>query len=192
MNPNQVTPYNANPYGTYNPGPNPYMNTFRNYGNYAPENYMQMQNNQQALGQPTQQPQAPIQPQQNMQFILVPSVEVAQNITADKGQTVYMMNQNKPEIYAKAADGFGLQTTKYFRMYEFDPAAEAQAQAQANQPTQQLMTDYTPREEYNQFVTAVSAEIAAIKQAMANDTTQTAKPSTAKKTASKEAAKETE
>lgn len=182
-------------YNPYMPSPYPYMNGYRNYMQQPTMPNMQTPGtNLQSVAptQQNQQNQMPVQPQQNMQFILVPNIEVAQNITADKGQTVYMMNQNKPEIYAKAADGFGIQSAKYFRMYEFDPVAEAQAQSQANQPTQQPMIDYTPRDEYNQFVAAVSAEIAAIKQAMTNDTPQTTKPSAPKKTTPKESNKESE
>lgn len=171
------------PYGTYNPMANPY-NGYKNFGNYGPNNFAYSNN---VMGQQAQPQMAQTnQPQNNIQFLFVPSIEVAQGFSAEKGQTVYMLNQNKPEIYAKAGDNFGLQTAKYFRLYEFDPAAEAQAVQQSQQP---MNMNFTPRDEYNQFVATVSAEIAAIKQAMANDTAQTAKAPAAKKTASKDAQK---
>lgn len=100
------------------------------------------------------------QPVNNIQFALIPSREVAQNATAEKGQTIYMMNQNNPEIYMKAADGFGLQSTRYFKLVEFNPEQENQQ----NQQSINQNVDYIPREEFNQFTNAASAEIANLKQ----------------------------
>lgn len=147
--PNQPTQYSPYDYASQNP----YMNSYRNFGNYNPYN-------PQAQPMAPQTPSMPIsqQPNNNMQFVLVPSIDVAQNATAEKGQTIYMMNQNKPEIYAKAADGFGLQTTRYFKLIEFNPNEEQQS-IQNN-----ISADYIPRSEFNQFAAAVSAEIEAIKQ----------------------------
>lgn len=151
--PNQPAPYNPYDY-TAN---NSYLSGYRNFGNYNP--YNPMTNGQtQPMAPQTPNMTAPQQPNNNMQFVLVPSIDVAQNATAEKGQTIYMMNQNKPEIYAKAADGFGLQTTRYFRLLEFNPNEEQQA-VQNN-----VTADYIPRSEFNQFVAAVSAELEAIKQ----------------------------
>lgn len=154
--PNQPSPYN--PYNPYDyASNNPYLSGYRNFGNYNPYNPIQ---NNQSQPMPPQTPNMAIQqqPNNNMQFVLVPSIDVAQNATAEKGQTIYMMNQNKPEIYAKAADGFGLQTTRYFKLIEFNPNEE-------QQPVQNnISSDYIPRSEFNQFVAAVSAELEAIKQ----------------------------
>lgn len=151
--PNQPTQYNSYDYAAQNP----YMNSYRNFGNYNP--YNSMPNNQTQPIAP-QTPSMPIsqQPNNNMQFVLVPSIDVAQNATAEKGQTIYMLNQNQPEIYAKTADGFGLQTTRYFKLIEFNPNDEKQA---LQAPV--LNGDYIPRDEFNKFVAAVSAEIEAIK-----------------------------
>lgn len=129
------------------------------YRNYMPPNpYAQNQalNGQNQMVQNMQQPQQT----NNIQFALIPSREVAQNATAEKGQTIYMMNQNNPEIYMKAADGFGLQSTRYFKLVEFNPEQENQQ----NQQSMQQNVDYIPREEFNQFANAASNEIAALKQ----------------------------
>lgn len=155
---------------TGQPGYIPYSNTYSTpqydylnaYRNYVPPNpYAQNQplNGQNNMIQNMPQQQ---QPTNNIQFALIPSREVAQNATAEKGQTIYMMNQNNPEIYMKAADGFGLQSTRYFKLVEFNPEQE-------KQQTQQLTTqniDYIPRDEFTQFTNAASAEIANLKQQM--------------------------
>lgn len=174
---------NYDPYNTMN-------NHLNGYRNYMDMNPYQRNVPTQPI-QPAQNQQMNIQPQSNnMQFVLVPSIEVAQNATAEKGQTIYMMNQNKPEIYAKAADGFGLQTTKYFRLFEFDPAAEAQMQ---NNPAQNGA--YVTRDEFNKLAAAVSAELEAIKQAPSMTTMESSaaqvqkqvSPSNNKKSPTKEA-----
>lgn len=151
--------YPNQPYNPYDfNANNPYLSGYRNYGNYNPYNPMA---NNQTPSIPTQTANMAI-PQQanNMQFVLVPSIDVAQNATAEKGQTIYMMNQNQPEIYAKTADGFGLQTTRYFKLLEFNPNEEKQQAQQVN-----VTGDYIPRSEFNQFVAAVSAEIENLKNA---------------------------
>ncbi len=144
------------PYSPYIGSQNPYMGGYRNY--MPPISYTQNQpfNGQNQTIQNNQQ----FQPNNNIQFALIPSREVAQNATAEKGQTIYMMNQNNPEIYMKAADGFGLQSTRYFKLVEFNPEQENQKNQQINQQN----VDYMPREEFNQFAAAVSAEINALKQ----------------------------
>lgn len=144
-------------YGPYNGSQYDYLGGYRNY--MPPNPYAQNQalNGQNTMLQSIQPPQ---QQTNNIQFALIPSREVAQNATAEKGQTIYMMNQNSPEIYMKAADNFGLQSTRYFRLVEFNPEQE-------NQQNQQMLNqnvDYIPREEFNQFANAASSEIAALKQ----------------------------
>lgn len=148
-----------NPYSSYNGPQYDFMGGYRNY--MSPNIYAQNQpltGQNQPFANATQMPQQ--NQNQNIQFALIPSREVAQNATAEKGQTIYMMNQNNPEIYMKAADGFGLQSTRYFKLVEFNPEQE-------NQQNQQMINqnvDYIPREEFNQFAAAVSNELAAIKQ----------------------------
>lgn len=146
-------PYN-NPYSA------PQYDYLSAYRNYMPQNpYAQNQplNGQNNMVQNMPQQQ---QPMNNIQFALIPSREVAQNATAEKGQTIYMMNQNNPEIYMKAADGFGLQSTRYFKLVEFNPEQEKQQSQQTITPN----VDYIPREEFTQFTNAASAEIANLKQ----------------------------
>lgn len=164
-----MTPTYPGQPGAYNPydynANSQYMNGYRSYGNFNMYNSMP---NSQALS--TQLQTAPMNiPQQtnNMQFALIPSREVAENATAEKGQTIYLMNQNAPEIYMKAADNFGLQNIRYFRLVEFNPNEEKQ---QAQQPN--VNADYIPRSEFNQFVAAVSAEIENIKNTPVQPVTQ--------------------
>lgn len=140
-----------------NPYSGPQYDYLGGYRNYMPPNpYAQNQplNGQNQMVQNVQPPQ---QMNNNIQFALIPSREVAQNATAEKGQTIYMMNQNNPEIYMKAADGFGLQSTRYFKLVEFNPEQE-------NQQMNQQNMDFIPRDEFNQFANAASNEIAALKQ----------------------------
>lgn len=142
------SPYNGSQYD--------FMGGYRNYMPPNPYAQNQLLNSQNNMLPNIQQNQ---QMNNNIQFALIPSREVAQNATAEKGQTIYMMNQNNPEIYMKAADGFGLQSTRYFKLVEFNPEQENQQ----NQMIQQNV-DYIPRDEFNQFANAASNEIAALKQ----------------------------
>lgn len=146
-------PYN-NPYGS---AQYDYLNTYKNYMQPNPYGQNQSLNGQNNMIQNMPQQQ---QSMNNIQFALIPSREVAQNATAEKGQTIYMMNQNNPEIYMKAADGFGLQSTRYFKLVEFNPEQENKKNQQALTPN----VDYIPREEFNQFTNAVSADIANLNQ----------------------------
>lgn len=150
--------FGFNPYGNNNGPQYDYMGGYRNY---MPPNYFGQNQGVNGPNQPmpTMPPAQPQQINNNMQFVLVPNIEYAEKVTAEKGQTIYMMNQNKPEIYAKAADGFGLQSSKYFRLLEFDPNSEKQSEQLAN-----TNFDYIPREEYNRFVAAASTEIEALKK----------------------------
>lgn len=150
------TPYNGPQYD--------YLGGYRSY--MPPNPYAQNQalNGQNQMVQNMQQQQQT----NNIQFALIPSREVAQNATAEKGQTIYMMNQNNPEIYMKAADGFGLQSTRYFKLVEFNPEQENQQNQMVNQNV-----DYIPRDEFNNFVNAASNEIAALKQQIMSMSQQT-------------------
>lgn len=146
------------PYDQYSGPQYPYMGGYRNYMPSSPYAQNQPFNGQNQGIQNNQQLPAP-QPNNNIQFALIPNIEVAEKSTAEKNQTIYMMNQNKPEIYAKAADNFGLQTMRYFKLVEFNPNLENQQQ----QTTQQNI-EYIPREEFNRFVAVASAEIETLKQ----------------------------
>lgn len=155
-----MTTYPGQP-GAYNPydynANSQYMNGYRSYGNYNP--YNSIPNNQtQPMAPQTAPMNVPQQTNNNIQFVLVPSREVAEQAIAEKGQTLYMLIQNEPEICAKSADSFGLQTKRYFKLLEFNPNEEKQ---QAQQPN--VNADYIPRSEFNQFVAAVSAEIENLK-----------------------------
>lgn len=148
---------NYTPYDPYGGSSYSYMGGYRNYGPVNSYAQNQVLNGQNQSFQNMQQLPPQGQPNNNIQFVLIPSVDVAKNATAEKNQTIYMMNQNKPEIYAKAADGFGLQTTRYFKLVEFNPDQEAQQDMQTN-------GDFVTKDEFNRLVAAFSAEIEAIKQ----------------------------
>lgn len=145
------TPYDYN-------AQNQYLSGYRNYGNYNPYNSV-LGNQQQPMTAQTAPMMAP-QQANSMQFALIPSRKVAEDATVEKGQTIYLMNQNSAEIYMKAADNFGLQNIRYFRLVEFNPNEEKQQAQQVN-----VTGDYIPRSEFNQFVSAVSAEIENLKKA---------------------------
>lgn len=134
-----VTPYGNvtapafTPYNPYSTPSNPYAPNPMAYN--QPTNFMPT--SQPTLPatatQPTiQQPMAvtPMQ-QDGNPFVLVPDRSVIKDAQIGRNQTVFFMNQNAPEFYAKSADNLGLCATKYYRFFEFDPEAEAQAAAQA-------------------------------------------------------------
>lgn len=167
--------------GVYNPydqmnASSPYISGYRGYGNYNPYQSMMNNQNQSQNQMIPQNMQMQTQPTtNNIQFVLVPNIDVAEKATVEKNQTIYMMNQNKPEIYAKAADSFGLQNTRYFKLVEFDPSIEMQSQQ-----IQQQNVDYIPRDEFNKFVAFVSSEIETIK----NNTSSIENPVTSKNSSS--------
>lgn len=103
------------------------------------------------------QPMSVMPVQQNGNpFVLVPDRGVIKDAQVERNQTVFFMNQNAPEFYAKSADNLGLCNTKYYRFFEFDPEAEAQAaaQAQAQAIQQQAMPqgDYITRDEVESLI----------------------------------------
>lgn len=162
---------------TNNSGQYDYINGYRN--NYVtPNSYVSNQDamRQNQSAQSMYQQTSP-QINNNMQFALVPSMDVAEKATAEKGQTIYMMNQNKPEIYAKAADVFGLQSMRYFKLLEFNPNEE-----RITTQNGQTSSSYVPIEEYNRFVQAASNEIEMLKRNIAELSASAQKPMTLEQT----------
>lgn len=146
-----------NGYDPYNTGMPDFTNPYRGYTNpYDPYNTgrNRMQNGQNMQDS-------------NMQWIYVNGIEGARNVMVSPNQTAYMMSQSSNEFYVKAVDNMGVAVLKAYRFQEFDPNAEAQQIANAQN------ADYVSRNEYNQFVNNVSNQLAMIQQ---NLTTPAALP----------------
>lgn len=142
--------------GAYNPYPS--------YGYTSPYNTPYVNGYTPALPsqQPTpQQPQNVPQQQSNVPWIQVPSIEAARNVMVQPNQTAYIMNQNAPEFYVKAADAMGVATLRSFRFQEFDPTTEAAKQALDSQAG-----NLVSREEFNKFANNVAARFSALQQNM--------------------------
>lgn len=146
-------------YDPYNPGaPFPYAGMYKSpYNtNYSVPSQLQPQN---------VVPQTPQQPMQisNLQCIQVPNADYAKSVVLNPNQTLYMVSQNAPELYAKTTDPMGVATMKYFKLVEFDPTMEAAQQAVNNQ-----IGNVVSREEFNQFANNVAAQFNAIQQGFSN------------------------
>lgn len=96
---------------------------------------------------------------QALQCIQVPNADYAKSVVLNPNQTLYMVSQNAPELYAKAADSMGVATMKYFKLMEFDPTMEAAQQAVNNQ-----IGNVVSREEFNQFANNVQMQFNALQQ----------------------------
>lgn len=146
-------------YDPYNPGaPFPYAGMYKSpYNtNYSVPSQLQPQNVVQ------QTPQQPMQIS-NLQCIQVPNADYAKSVVLNPNQTLYMVSQNAPELYAKTTDPMGVATMKYFKLVEFDPTMEAAQQAVNNQ-----IGNVVSREEFNQFANNVAAQFNAIQQGFSN------------------------
>lgn len=146
-------------YDPYNPGaPFPYAGMYKSPYNtsYSVPSQLQPQN---------VVPQTPQQPMQisNLQCIQVPNADYAKSVVLNPNQTLYMVSQNAPELYAKTTDPMGVATMKYFKLVEFDPTMEAAQQAVNNQ-----IGNVVSREEFNQFANNVAAKFNAIQQGFSN------------------------
>ena len=103
---------------------------------------------------PQQRPMMGQQPMQQMQqsrdpWTIVQTVEQAEQVAVQPGQVAWIMCQNAPVFARREANRMGLVTTEYFRFEQFDPKAQAAAQAQ---------TDYVTRAEFEQFVADMKKE----------------------------------
>lgn len=146
-------------YDPYNPGvPFSYVGMYKSpYNtNYSVPSQLQPQN---------VVPQTPQQAMQvsNLQCIQVPNADYAKSVVLNPNQTLYMVSQNAPELYAKTTDPMGVATMKYFKLVEFDPTVEAAQQAVNNQ-----IGNVVSREEFNQFANNVALQFNAIQQGFSN------------------------
>lgn len=159
-NPYMGAPTMYGGYDPYNPGaPFPYAGMYKSpynsimYGSQTPQTI------------PQNIPQQ-VQPQMNgqsLQCIQVPNADYAKSVVLNPNQTLYMVSQNAPELYAKTTDPMGVATMKYFKLVEFDPTMEAAQQAVNNQ-----IGNVVSREEFNQFANNVAAQFNAIQQGFSN------------------------
>lgn len=157
-NPYMGAPTMYGGYDPYSPGaPYSYANPYRTPYNTSYGAPAQPPAPQASIGQPMPQ-QQPMQGQA-LQCIQVPNADYAKSVVLNPNQTLYMVSQNAPELYAKAADSMGVATMKYFKLMEFDPTMEAAQQAVNNQ-----IGNVVSREEFNQFANNVQMQFNALQQ----------------------------
>lgn len=166
-----------NPYGgPYNaPGasfPYPGMNGYqpRPYGSYAPS--IGQQNN--ALNGQTTNNQSQQLNMTNVNWIYVPNLEAAKNVSIMPSQTLYIMNQNKNEFYLKTSNEMGVSSLKVCPFSVFD-AAEYEQKSQIEQ-AQSVAGEFVGRDEFNNFAQNVSQQFAMIQQGMVGAATVVASP----------------
>lgn len=129
----------------------------RSYGSYM--NSLGQQNNPSLTGQPTQ-PQQPNMT--NVNWIYVPNIEAAKNVSIMPSQTLYIMNQNKNEFYLKTSNEMGVSSLKVCPFSVFD-AAEYEQKSQIEQ-AQSVAGEFVGRDEFNNFAQNVSQQFAALQQ----------------------------
>lgn len=158
-NPYMGAPTMYGGYDPYNPGaPYSYANSYRTPYN-TPYNSPGQPPMPQTIGQ---QPQQPMQGQA-LQCIQVPNSDYAKSVVLNPNQTLYMVSQNAPELYAKAADSMGVATMKYFKLVEFDPTIEAAQQAVNTQ-----IGNVVSRDEFNAFANSVQTQFNALQSGFMN------------------------
>lgn len=129
----------------------------RPYGSYM--NSLGQQNGPALNGQPTQ-PQQPNMT--NVNWIYVPNIEAAKNVSIMPSQTLYIMNQNKNEFYLKTSNEMGVSSLKVCPFSVFD-AAEYEQKSQIEQ-AQSVAGEFVGRDEFNNFAQNVSQQFAALQQ----------------------------
>lgn len=114
-----------NPYGMYGIG--------SNYGNMHGFNNQPMNLSQQQINP---QNRANIQPQTNMDWIRVNSMEDVERVTVQPNSKAWIMLANEPIFVLKTADGMGLTTTDAYRFEKV---------------TGEKKVEYVTREEFEAF-----------------------------------------
>lgn len=167
--PNPYGGYQAQqPYNPYNPnfGANrPMMpNNGNNYSSMAQPSINGMQNQQN-----NQQSQ---QGNSNVNWVYVPNIEAVQQILVVPNQTLYIMNQNKSEFYIKSTDSMGIATTKVcpFAVYDLNDYQQKQQSETAQ------TSEFVTRNEYDNLVSNVSNQFAALQQNISNISMQLQQP----------------
>lgn len=98
----------------------------------------------------------------NANWIYVPNIEAANNISIQPNQTLYIMNQNKNEFYLKTANEMGVSSMKVCPFTVFD--AEEYKQKSQLEQAQSVAGGFVGVEEYNNFKQAVMNQFAIIQQ----------------------------
>lgn len=114
-----------NPYGMYGIG--------ANYGNMQGFNNQPMNLSQQQINT---QNRSNIQPQTNMDWIRVNSMEDVERVTVQPNSKAWIMLANEPIFVLKTADGMGLTTTDAYRFEKV---------------TGEKKVEYVTREEFEAF-----------------------------------------
>lgn len=146
------------PYNSYDPYGRPQPIYPYRYDSNNVDYLLNQQNG--AMGVPPNMTQS-TNPQQNMTCIRVTDRESAQKVFVAPNQILYMVAQNRPELYVKATDSMGLGQIRYFKIFEFNPEEE-----QAQTPVSDQMQNVVTQEEFNNFASAVKATLASIQQNM--------------------------
>lgn len=128
----------------------------------------------------------------NVPWVYVSSLESAKQIFCAPSQTIYIMNQNKPEFYVKSANEMGVVDMKICPFNTMSLSEYEQGlSANANIEQTNFNNEFLPRSEFNAFVNNLSQELNSVRQ-MISETAQNgivATPNTTAKT-SKKSAKE--
>lgn len=95
------------------------------------------------------EPSAQSQPMQNVNWVYVSGVDGAENQIVQPGQTVWMMDNNNPYMYAKAVDKFGTPEFHAFFVKEVSKEEINQQIAKTKTQTQIDLSDYVPRGEFD-------------------------------------------
>lgn len=126
----------------------------------------------------------------NVPWVYVPSLDSAKQIFCAPSQTIYIMNQNKPEFYVKSANEMGVVDMKVCPFNTIGLAEYEQGlSANANAEQASFNNEFLPRSEFNAFVNNLSQELNSVRQ-MVSETAQNgivATPNTTAKAASKKA-----
>ncbi len=128
----------------------------RQYGTYMPSYTPAQNNNQQSF------PQNPSMT--NANWIRVPNIEAAKNVSILPNQTLFIMNTNKPEFYMKSANEMGVSTMKVYPFVEYD--LENYEQKSQIEQAQSVAGEFVGRDEFTKFAQSVSNQFAIIQQSM--------------------------
>lgn len=150
----------------YSYGYEPYQNPYQNqYSNPPMVQQMQMQSVPPMYSQNIRPSMAQPQNSTNANWVYVPDINAVREFKPENGQTVYIMNQNKPEFYVKSADAMGMCTTKVCPFEAYDLAdydkklqSGTSIDAQKNLVTQ---------EEFNAVIGNVTSQMNHIQQEVA-------------------------
>lgn len=128
----------------------------RQYGTYMPSYTPAQNNNAPSIPQP--------QNSTNVNWIYVPNLEAAKNVSIMPSQTLYIMNQNENVFYLKTSNEMGVSSLKVcpFTVYE---VADYEKMSRIEQ-AQSVAGEFVGRDEFNKFAQSVSNQFAVMQQSM--------------------------